>query len=55
METFYIYKGYGLRYYQILGTTAVELNGLPIKVFPRLGELDGKKAAEKWVDENGKL
>ena len=53
METFYWYKGYGVRYYQALGTTSVEEHGVVVKMFNGLGMIKGKAEAEKWVDENG--
>lgn len=50
MEFFYYYKGYGIRYLQIGGTTLIEDLGLPIKEFLGKGELEGEKLAKAYID-----
>ncbi len=50
METYQNYKGFGITYYQISGTTIVDYNGTEIKTFPRLGESAGEEAAKKYID-----
>lgn len=52
METYINYRGYGIRYVTIGGTTFVEGTlGSTIEEFRGLGEMDGKKAAKKYIDE----
>ena len=50
METFYNYKGYGIRYISFTGTTIVERLGIVIKKFTGYGEIEGQEAAEKFID-----
>lgn len=38
METYQNYKGYGITYSSISGTTTVDKYGFTIQIFPRLGE-----------------
>ena len=52
METFSWYKGYGINYRTISGTTSVQSNGETIAQFPGLGELAGNKAAKAWIDDH---
>jgi hypothetical protein len=51
MEVFSWYKGFGIRYYQIGGTTDIEEGGFPIKSFEGKGEIEGRKMAEKYIDD----
>ena len=51
MEEFYYYKGFGVKYMQITGTTEVIKNGSAIKRYWRLGQLDGANKAMKYIDE----
>jgi hypothetical protein len=50
METFHWYRGFGIRYIQIIGTTYVELLGDKIAVFPYMGATEGEKLAHEYVD-----
>ena len=50
METYHQYKGYGVRYYQVSGTTHVEDNGHPIKAFKWCGEITGRECAHTYID-----
>lgn len=51
MESFRMYKNYGIRYYQITGTTVVEDCGLfVLKTFRYVGEIEGSRLAEIFID-----
>jgi hypothetical protein len=50
METSQNYKGYQIWYYSFTGDTAVGYMGIVIKTFSGLGEMEGKKAAKKYID-----
>jgi hypothetical protein len=51
METYQNYKGYGITYYSMFGTTVIDYNGIEVKRFPRLGESKGLESAKLWIDE----
>ena len=51
METFQYYNGYGIRYYEISGTTDVEMYGFVLARFSRLGESKGLEEAKKYIDD----
>lgn len=51
METFQWYKGYGILYMQIGGNTIVKDGWQKIKMFSRMGEINGEKKAKKYIDE----
>lgn len=51
MESFYWYKGYGIRYDDITGTTRVEYCGIPLRVYKKRGKTTGDKKAKKYIDE----
>ena len=50
METFYFYKGYGVRYSELSGTTFVEKFGFAIETFEGIGFSEGKRLAEELID-----
>jgi len=50
MEVFTNYKGYGIRYVSITGTTYVEDFGEILKIFRGCGELMGNKLAREYID-----
>lgn len=51
METYTTYKGYGITYFTLTGTTYVNgCNGKPIKVFKNLGEQKGNQKAKEYID-----
>lgn len=50
METYTTYKGYGIAYSSITGTTTIYLDGQPLKQFRNLGEMNGKAKAIKSID-----
>ncbi len=50
MQTYQSYKGYGITYYSMSGTTIVDKYGFEIKVFSRLGEMDGENKAKIFID-----
>lgn len=51
METYHNYKGYGVTYYSMGGTTVVDLHGLELKSFVGIGELIGKDKAHAYIDK----
>ena len=51
METYQNYKGYGITYYEMSGTTRVNKWGFTLASFPRLGEMKGLDEAKKYIDE----
>ena len=51
MESFHYYKGYGVRYTGIGGSTYVELNGVKVAAFYGVGRLSGEELAHGWIDE----
>ena len=50
METFDIYRGFGLHYQQVSGLTTVDDFGETVATFAGGGYLGGEKAAKEWVD-----
>lgn len=54
METYHTYRGWGVRYEQITGTTYVQgplwASRFDVMDFPGLGEQAGKEAAHKFID-----
>jgi hypothetical protein len=50
METSQNYKGYQIWYYFFGGNTEVGYMGRVIKTFRGLGEMEGEKAAKKYID-----
>ena len=50
MEIFQHYRGWGIRYRQITGTTYVEHFGFHVKKFIGKGEIDGNKLAKEFID-----
>lgn len=50
MESFFYYKGYGIRYSTFGGITVVESLGFTIKEFRGLGSYKGKEEAKKFID-----
>lgn len=50
METSQNYKGYQIWYYTIGGKTEIGYMGRVIKIFRGLGEIEGEKAAKKYID-----
>lgn len=51
METYHNYKGYGVTYYSLGGTTVVDFYGLELKSFFGIGELAGKDKAHIYIDK----
>mgnify|MGYP000889432368 FL=1 len=51
METYQNYKGYGITYYEMSGTTRVDKWGFMLASFPRLGEMKGLDEAKKYIDK----
>ena len=51
METYQNYKGYGITYSSMTGTTKVDKYGFIIQVFTILGEQKGLELAKAYVDE----
>ena len=52
METYQNYKGYGIEYSTLWGTTRVIFNGFTMKTFVGLGEQKGLGAAKEYIDSN---
>ena len=50
MEESWHYKGYGIKYYTIGGTTEITNMGFTLKLFRGFGYLRGKEKAEKYID-----
>ena len=50
METYTTYKGYGITYYSLVGTTLITEGGFNVKIFPSLGEQKGLEEAKKFID-----
>jgi len=50
MKTYNVYKGFGIRYITITGTTFVEDFGFILREFIGYGAIHGKKAAEEYID-----
>jgi len=50
MELYENYKGWGIRYIQITGTTSVEHFGFLIKEFVGKGEMEGNMLAKGFID-----
>jgi len=50
MESFYWYKGFGIRYNEWGGTTTVEDLGYILREYPGLGCIDGEKKAKEYID-----
>ena len=52
MESFHWYKGFGVLYQTFLGITSVQGRmGFVIMEFPFMGEIAGREAAHKFIDE----
>ena len=49
-ETYKVYKGFGIRYVSITGTTFVEEDGVVIEQFNGKGELEGNRLAIEFID-----
>lgn len=50
MEVYTNYKGFGIRYMQLTGTTYVEDGGIVIESYPGYGEIKGMEAAKEFID-----
>jgi len=50
METYFTYKGFGIRYYEIGGTAEVEEHGFPIKTFRGKGSIKGEDMVKEYID-----
>ena len=50
METYTNYKGYGIRYVQVTGTTYVEDTWGIIEEYPFAGMLEGERMAKEYID-----
>jgi hypothetical protein len=50
VETYETFKGFGIRYISITGTTFVEDFGFILKQFVGYGEIHGRKAAEEYIN-----
>lgn len=51
METYQNYKGYGITYSSMTGTTTVDKYGFTIEVFARKGEQKGIELAKEYIDK----
>ena len=51
MLTYQDYKGYGITYSSMTGTTKVVLYGFPIKIFSKMGEQKGEELARAYIDK----
>ena len=51
METFHYYKGYGIKYRSIGGTTFVTDMGSILRKFKGMGCIGGEKEARKYIDQ----
>jgi len=51
METFFYYKGYGIKYSSMNGSTFVMDMGFTLRKFIGIGCVNGEKEAKKYVDQ----
>lgn len=51
METFFYYKGYGIKYKSMSGTTFVTDMGFTLRKFVAMGRIDGEIEAKKYIDQ----
>ncbi len=51
METFFYYKGFGIKYRSMGGTTFVTDMGFTLRKFIGMGCIDGEKEAKKYIDQ----
>jgi len=49
-----MYKGFGIRYYELTGTTDIECNGRVVKSFNRIG-IGGVDLAKEYINSNLKI
>ena len=51
MQTYQSYKGYGITYFEMSGTTKVDYLGFTLEIFSRLGEMRGEELAKAYIDK----
>jgi hypothetical protein len=52
MEVYQNYKGYGIKYISIYGTTIVDYCGFTLEIFKNKGEELGLKLAKEFIDDS---
>jgi hypothetical protein len=51
MESYHLYRDFGVTYYQLTGTTEVSDGGQVLCLWERHNEMDGKELAHKYIDD----